>query len=158
MTDLRGTYTPDSELDDTGNTMFKIVAAIIVLLALGAVGAYYLGTDMLQQHQPTRLALAPANPISPVIAPRMTTPSPALTQSSLVPSAPKPASSDTASVIPPHVRKHTAQQGANLQPRPAALQAPTPPTSTEPALVPPPAVDANAPAQDPAPAQPAAQP
>ena len=155
MTDLRGTYTPDSESDYTGNTVFKIVAAIIVLLGVGAIGAYYLGTDMLQQHQPTRLALAPPNIVKPVIAPRMTIPAPVTTQSSIAPAATQPPSSDTASVVPPHVRKHVAQQSVDVQPRPVALEAPTTPTSTAPAVTPPP-VESTAPES--APTQPANQP
>lgn len=157
MTDLRGTYAPDSESDYTGNTMFKIVAAIILLLGLGAVGAYYLGTEMLQ-HQPTRVALATPSAVKPVIAPRMTVPAPI--QSAVVPSAAQPASTDTASALPPRVRKHVAQQSADLQPHPAALEAPSTstPTPTPPAVTPtPPAVDTNAPTQDPAAAQPATQ-
>lgn len=150
MTDLRGTYAPDSESDYTGNTMFKIVAAIIVLLGLGAVGAYYLGTEMLQ-HQPTRVALITPSAVKPVIAPRMTVPAPI--QSAVVPSAAQPASTDTASALPPRVRKHVAQQSADLQPHPAALEAPSTSTPTPT----PPAVDTNAPTQDPAAAQPATQ-
>lgn len=159
MTDLRGAYTPDSESDYTGKTVFKIVAAIIVMLAVGALGAYYLGTDMLQQQQPTRLALAPSNPIKPVIAPRMVAPSPvSTTQSSVAPSAAQPVP-DTAAVVPTHVRKHVAQQNADLQPRPAALEAPSPDMTTTPTVTStPPAADNSAPAQDAVPAQPATQP
>jgi len=42
MTDLRRTYAPEFETDSSAK-IFKVVAAIIVLLVVGAIGAFYLG-------------------------------------------------------------------------------------------------------------------
>jgi len=41
MTDLRGEFTPELESDSSSSVIFKTVAALIVLLMLGVVGAYY---------------------------------------------------------------------------------------------------------------------
>jgi hypothetical protein len=43
MTDLRRRYVPDLESERTSGQIFRIVAAIIVLLVVGAIGAFYLG-------------------------------------------------------------------------------------------------------------------
>lgn len=164
MEDLRGEFTPDSESEFRGDTVFKIAAAIIVLLAFGALGAYYLGMGMLQ-NQPTRIALAaPTVPMKPIIQPKVVAPitAPSSSASNVAPST------DTAAVAPVkgplaqnvgmHVRKRATQQRADLQPAPAAAVDASPavtppatsltadPVSTEPT---------SAPA---APAQPTTQP
>jgi len=43
MTDMRKAYARKFEAEITGNDIFKIVATIIVLLVVGAMGALYLG-------------------------------------------------------------------------------------------------------------------
>ncbi|HEY2884225.1 MAG TPA: hypothetical protein VGJ08_03335 [Rhizomicrobium sp.] len=43
MTDLRRAYAPDFESERASGQIFRIVAAIIVVLVCGAIGAFYLG-------------------------------------------------------------------------------------------------------------------
>jgi len=43
MTDLRRAYAPDFESERASGQLFRIVAAIIVVLVCGAIGAFYLG-------------------------------------------------------------------------------------------------------------------
>jgi cytoskeletal protein RodZ len=148
MTDLRGTYARDWESEAADTTPVKIGAAIIIVLALGALGAYFFGAGMLQQQQPARLAMtipAPAIPVKPVIAPKIVTPTPAAVTQSSSASDVVPATTPTRT----HARKPATQQNADLQPAPIPA-AETPATA--------PAPDQTAPEQPAAPTQPASQP
>ena len=157
MDDLRGVYAPDSESELADGTPFKIGLAIVIVLALGAVGAYYLGSGLLQK-QPARFAMRsepPAIPLKPVVAPKIATPSPAATiQSSSKPDAATSPGPAAAANTRTHARKPATQQNADLQPvsnPPTDLVAPEPPVST-------PTPGQSAPEQTSAPAQPVSQP
>ena len=43
MTDLRRAYATDLETERASGQIFRIVAAIVAVLVLGAIGAFYLG-------------------------------------------------------------------------------------------------------------------
>lgn len=160
MEDLRGDFTPDSESEFKGDTIFKIAAGIIVLLVVAALGAYYMGMGMLQ-NQPTRVALAvPSVPINPVIQPKAVAPvtAPAPSALNAAPSsAVAPVVKPLAQNVPTHVRKRATQQNADLQPAPAPVEAsPAAPTPAAPLTADPVSTEPTpAPA---APAQPATQP
>ena len=158
MTDLRGGFTPEVESDSANSMIFKTVAALIVALMLGVVGAYYyFGPSMNAPATRVALVTPPAVPLKPVIPPRMVTPAP---QASAVPTPTTEAKSVDAVAPPiaaPHVRRHIAQQSVEVQPasatpaaaEPAAsstLTAPTPPLSEAPVQ---PAADPTQPAQQP---------
>jgi hypothetical protein len=154
MTDLRGGFTPEVESDSANSTIFKTVAALIVALMLGVVGAYYYFGPSINAPA-TRVALVtpPAVPLKPVIPPRMVTPSP---QASLAPAPTteaKAADTVAAPSAAPHPRRHVQQ--AEVQPAPEApaavepaasptLTAPTPPLPEAPVQ---PAADPTQPAQ-----------
>jgi|SRR5579864_1002489 len=143
MTDLRGEFNPELESDATNSGMiFKTVAALIVALMLGVLGAYYYFGPGMSNEPTTRVALVspPQTPLKPVIAPRMVTPAP---QASLTPTPAPAVSNDTPTSKPvaSHPRRHVAQQSADVQPAQPApataspastdLTAPTPPVAPE---------------------------
>jgi len=158
MTDLRGEFTPELESDGATDSrmIFKTVAALIVALMLGVLGAYYYFGLGKSNEPTTRVALVspPQAPSKPVIAPQMAAPAPQAALAS--PTEAKSADTTKPAITPSHARRHV-QQSAEVQPAPAtpaaaepttspALTAPTPPLSEAPAQ---PATD---------PAQPAPQP
>jgi len=149
MTDLRAEFTPEVESDSANSTIFKTVAALIVALMLGVVGAYYYFGPSINAPA-TRVALVtpPAVPMKPVIPPQMVAPLP---QASVAPT-PTTEAKAAETVAPPsaapHPRHHVQQ--AEVQPAPAA------PATAEPAASP--ALTAPTPPPLDAPVQPASDP
>jgi cytoskeletal protein RodZ len=151
MTDLRAEFTPERESDGAADSsmIFKTVAALIVALMLGVLGAYYYFGPGMSNEPTTRVALVspPQTPLKPVIAPQMVTPAP---QAALAPTTEaKSADTSKSAATPTHARRHV-QQSAEVQPAPAAPAAAEPVTS--------PALTAPTPPLPEAPAQPAVDP
>jgi hypothetical protein len=158
MTDLRGEFTPELESDSASGTIFKTVAALIVVLMLGAAAAYFYFGSGMSNAPATRVALVtpPTVPLKPVIAPQMVAP-PLTPQASAAPVSTKanPTDRPVNATTPTHPRRHTAQQSADLQP--AANAPPAAATTDSPTLTAP-APPAPEPAQPADPVQPAPQP
>jgi hypothetical protein len=156
MTDLRGGFTPEVE-SDSSNSTIKTVAALIVALMLGVVGAYYyFGPSMTEPATRVALVTPPAVPLKPVIPPQMVTPSPQASAAPMPTTEAKAAATAAPPSAPTHPRRHVQQ--AEVQPAPAvpaateptaspALTAPTPPPLSEAPVQP--AADPTQPAQQP---------
>jgi len=153
MTDLRGGFTPEVESDSANSTIFKTVAALIVALMLGVVGAYYyFGPSMTAPATRVALVTPPAVPMKPVIPPQMVAPLPQASVAPTTPTTPTTEAKAAETVAPPsaapHPRHHVQQ--AEVQPAPAA------PATAEPTASP--ALTAPTPPPLEAPVQPAADP
>ena len=157
MTDLRGGFTPEVESDSANSTIFKTVAALIVALMLGVVGAYYyFGPSMTAPATRVALVTPPTVPMKPVIPPQMVAPSPQASVAPMPTTEAKAADTVAPPSAPTRPRRHVQQ--AEVQPAPAvpaaseptaspALTAPTPPPLSETSVQP--AADPTQPAQQP---------
>jgi len=149
MTDLRGGFTPEVESDSANSTIFKTVAALIVALMLGVVGAYYyFGPSMTAPATRVALVTPPTVPMKPVIPPQMFAPAPQASVAPTPATEAKAAGTVTSPNASAHPRRHVQQ--AEVQPAPAA------PSPAEPVASP--ALTAPTPPLPEAPVQPAADP